>query len=92
MITILKIFSAVALLLLFLFALLLCNCTFEQCYYPGDPELAYPPFYYRVILPCRTWQFRKTILHGWYMNITGLYYDCASGHIYFYIWRDERYL
>lgn len=95
MITILKTFAVVLIVCVWavcMFVLLWCD--WEKCFYPRrlsatDPKI---PYYYCVTLPWRTWQFRNTILHGWYMNITGLYYDHASGHIYFYVWRDERYL
>lgn len=64
-------------------------CDWEKVYYTRESPY---PYYYRVTLPCRTWQFRNTILHGWYTHIPGLYYCTNDGHIYFYVWRDERYL
>ena len=95
MITFLKIFAYIGIaIMLAMFVFAVAYCDWEKCYYPERLSATDPkyPYYYRVTLPWRTWQFRKTILHGWYMRIPGLYYDHASGHIYFYVWRDERYL
>lgn len=85
-----KILSAIlAVVVVAVLAVIFGWSEWQKVYYMRDAPY---PYYYRVVLPWTCWQFRHTLLRGWYSNIPGIFHDTRTGEIYFYVWRDERYL